>query len=140
MEAIHPEDVVRGQYDGYREEAGVDDDSQTETFIAARITIENWRWTGVPFFLRTGKRLAQQQRLLTIAFREPPRRMFKVTDALVEDFGPDHITFDLSDPGGISASFLAKSPGPARASDKHACTSPPRRHSAPQACFSPTSA
>jgi glucose-6-phosphate 1-dehydrogenase len=112
MEAIRPEDVVRGQYDGYREEAGVDEDSQTETFVAARVTIENWRWTGVPFFLRTGKRLTEQQRLLTIVFREPPRRMFEVTEALVEDFGPDHITFNLSDPGGIAASFLAKVPGP----------------------------
>ncbi len=112
MEAIRPEDVVRGQYDGYREEAGVDDDSQTETFVAARVRIENWRWTGVPFFLRTGKRLADQQRLLTIVFRKPPRRMFEVTEALVEDFGPNHLTFDLGDPGGISASFLAKVPGP----------------------------
>jgi len=112
MEVVRPEDVVRGQYDGYRAEEGVDDDSETETFIAARVSIENWRWTGVPFFLRTGKRLAEGRRLLTIAFRKPPRRMFDVTEALVEHFGPDHLTFDLSDPGGISASFLAKVPGP----------------------------
>ena len=112
MEPILPEHVVRGQYRGYRAEEGVGDASETETFIAARVTIENWRWTGVPFFLRTGKRMAEQRRLLTIVFRSPPRRMFDVADALVEDFGPDHITFDLGDPGGISASFLAKVPGP----------------------------
>jgi glucose-6-phosphate 1-dehydrogenase len=109
---IRPEDTVRGQYDGYRDEPGVDEDSQTETFVAARVFVENWRWTGVPFFLRTGKRMAEQKRLLTVAFREPPRRMFEVTNALVEDFGPDHLTFDLGDPGGIAASFLAKVPGP----------------------------
>jgi len=83
-----------------------------QTFIAARVTIESWRWTGVPFFLRTGKCLADQRRLLTIIFRRPPRRMFDIVDALVEDFGPDHLTIDLSDPGGIAASFLAKVPGP----------------------------
>jgi glucose-6-phosphate 1-dehydrogenase len=76
------------------------------------VRIDNWRWTGVPFFLRTGKRMAEQRRLLTIVFRQPPRRMFEVTEALVEEFGPDHLTYDLGDDGGISASFLAKVPGP----------------------------
>ena len=69
--------VIRGQYAGYREGEGVDPDSQTETFIALRAEIDNWRWSGVPFFLRTGKRMGEQRRLLTIAFREPPRRMFR---------------------------------------------------------------
>jgi glucose-6-phosphate 1-dehydrogenase len=109
---IAPDCVIRGQYSGYREEPGVDAASQTETFIALRASIENWRWTGVPFFLRTGKRLAEQRRLLTIAFREPPRRMFRQARAFVEDYGPDHISFDLGDPGGITTSFLAKVPGP----------------------------
>ena len=74
---IDPADVIRGQYAGYREGPGVDAASQTETFIALRAGIDNWRWSGVPFFLRTGKRLGEQRRLLTIAFREPPRRMFR---------------------------------------------------------------
>ena len=112
MSPIEPHHVVRGQYQGYRDEPGVADDSQTETLIALKVEIDNWRWSGVPFFLRTGKRMAEQRRMMTIAFREPPRRMFDVADALVEDFGPDHITFDLSDEGGIAASFLAKVPGP----------------------------
>jgi len=112
IEPILPEHTIRGQYTGYRDQDGVSPDSETETFIAARLTIENWRWTGVPFYLRTGKRLADQRRLLTIVFRRPPRRMFDIADALVEDFGPDHLTFDLGDPGGISTSFLAKVPGP----------------------------
>ena len=109
---IDPDDVIRGQYGGYREGPGVDAASQTETFIALRACIDNWRWSGVPFFLRTGKRLGEQRRLLTIAFREPPRRMFRAAHAFVEDYGPDHISFDLGDPGGITTRFLAKVPGP----------------------------
>jgi glucose-6-phosphate 1-dehydrogenase len=109
---IDPDCVIRGQYAGYRDGDGVAPDSQTETFIAMRASIDNWRWHGVPFFLRTGKQLGEQRRLLTIAFREPPRRMFRDAGAFVEDYGPDHISFDLGDPGGITASFLAKVPGP----------------------------
>jgi glucose-6-phosphate 1-dehydrogenase len=112
VSAIDPANVIRGQYAGYREGAGVHDASQTETFIALRAGIDNWRWSGVPFFLRTGKRLGEQRRLLTIAFREPPRRMFREARAFVEDYGPDHISFDLGDPGGITTRFLAKVPGP----------------------------
>lgn len=109
---IDPDCVIRGQYAGYRDGPGVAPDSRTETFVALRARIENWRWSGVPFFLRTGKRLAEQRRLLTIAFREPPRRMFRAAGAFVEDYGPDHISFDLGNPGGIITSFLAKVPGP----------------------------
>ena len=83
-------------------------DSQTETFVAARVSIDNWRWAGVPFYLRTGKRLAEGRRVVTIAFRDPPRRMFNSSNG----FGPNEIVFDLGDPGGISTSFLAKVPGP----------------------------
>ncbi len=112
VKPIDPDCVIRGQYAGYRDGAGVAVDSRTETFIALRAGIDNWRWAGVPFFLRTGKRLGEQRRLLTIAFREPPRRMFRAVRAFVEDFGPDHISFDLGNPGGIITSFLAKVPGP----------------------------
>ncbi len=112
VKPIDPDYVIRGQYAGYRDGAGVALDSRTETFIALRAGIDNWRWAGVPFFLRTGKRLGEQRRLLTIAFREPPRRMFRAVRAFVEDFGPDHISFDLGNPGGIITSFLAKVPGP----------------------------
>src|SRR3954447_25626114 len=112
VKRIDPDCVIRGQYAGYREGPGVAPDSRTETFIALRTGIDNWRWSGVPFFLRTGKRLGEQRRLLTIAFREPPRRMFRAAGAFVEDYGPDHISFDLGNPGGITTSFLAKVPGP----------------------------
>ncbi len=73
---IDPDNVVRGQYIGYRKEKGVDPESDTETFIALKCRIDNWRWAGVPFYLRTGKRMAQGQRIISIAFKEPPRSMF----------------------------------------------------------------
>ena len=76
MLPIEPADVVRGQYAGYRDEPGVSPDSDTETFIALRCEIDNWRWAGVPFFLRTGKRMAEGARIISIAFREPPKSMF----------------------------------------------------------------
>ena len=73
---IEPSDVVRGQYSGYRDEQGMAPDSETETFIALRCHIDNWRWAGVPFYLRTGKRMAEGARIISIAFREPPKSMF----------------------------------------------------------------
>jgi glucose-6-phosphate 1-dehydrogenase len=113
MPPLDPAGVVRGQYDGYRDEPGVADDSDTETFVALRAFVDNWRWAGVPFYLRTGKRLADSRRLLTIAFTQPPLRMFPLDCRHVaEKFGFDHLTFDLGDPGSIAASFLAKVPGP----------------------------
>jgi glucose-6-phosphate 1-dehydrogenase len=113
MKVLVPDDVVRGQYVGYREEEGVAPDSDTETFVALRAFVDNWRWEGVPFFLRSGKRLAETRHLLTVAFSEPPRRMFPIDCSQVaEEFGHDHLTFELGDPGSISASFLAKVPGP----------------------------
>ena len=113
MPPLEPRDVVRGQYEGYREEDGVGPDSEAETFVALRAFVDNWRWADVPFYLRTGKRLADSRHLLTIAFNEPPRRMFPLDCRHVaEAFGWDHLTFELGDPGTISASFLAKVPGP----------------------------
>ena len=73
---IDPAHVVRGQFIGYRKEEGVDPESDTETFIALKCFIDNWRWAGVPFYLRTGKRMAEGQRIISIAFREPPKSMF----------------------------------------------------------------
>jgi glucose-6-phosphate 1-dehydrogenase len=113
MATVRPEDVVRGQYEGYRQEPDVAPDSDTETFVAVRAEVDNWRWAGVPFFLRTGKCLAESKHLVTIAFNQPPRRMFPIDGHFsAESFGHDHLTFELGDPGSISASFLAKVPGP----------------------------
>jgi len=104
-------DVVRGQYEGYRAEPGVAPDSQTETMVALRCYVDNWRWSGVPFFLRTGKRLAEGARIISIAFREPPKSMFPRTSG-VGEFGPDHLTFDLDEASRLSLSFYGKRPGP----------------------------
>jgi glucose-6-phosphate 1-dehydrogenase len=113
MSPLDPAGVVRGQYDGYRDEKGVAPDSDTETLVALRAFVDNWRWDGVPFYLRSGKRLAEDRHLLTIAFSQPPRRMFPLDcEQVAESFGHDHLTFELGDPGSISASFLAKVPGP----------------------------
>ena len=106
--------MVRGQYTGYRSEEGVDPESETETFIALKCSIDNWRWAGVPFYLRTGKRLAEGQRIISIAFREPPKSMFPA-DSGVGAQGPDHLTFDLADASKMSLSFYGKRPGPRHA-------------------------
>jgi glucose-6-phosphate 1-dehydrogenase len=113
MPPLDPAAAVRGQYAGYRDEDGVAADSGTETFVALRAFVDNWRWDGVPFYLRSGKRMAENRHVLTVAFRQPPRRMFPLDCAeIAESFGHDHLTFELGDPGSISASFLAKVPGP----------------------------
>ena len=108
---------MRGQYTGYRSEEGVDPESDTETFIALKCSIDNWRWAGVPFFLRTGKRLAEGQRIISIAFREPPKSMFPVGSGVGAQ-GPDHLTFDLADASKMSLSFYGKRPGPGMRLDK----------------------
>ncbi len=117
MLPIQPDDVVRGQYAEYRDVEGVDPESETETFIALRCLIDNWRWADVPFYLRTGKRLAEGQRIISIAFREPPKSMFPA-DSGVGAHGPDHLTFDLSDVSKMSLSFYGKRPGPGMRLDK----------------------
>lgn len=111
MLPLDPHDVVRGQYDGYRNEEGVDPDSETETFIALKCYVDNWRWADVPFYLRTGKKLAEGQRIISIAFKEPPKSMFPEGSGIGED-GPDHLTFDLADKSKMSLSFYGKRPGP----------------------------
>ena len=111
MQPIESHNVVRGQYLGYRELDEVSDDSDTETFIALKVEIDNWRWAGVPFFLRTGKKLAEGARIISIAFKEPPRTMFPQGSG-VGAAGPDHLTFDLADQSRMSLSFYGKRPGP----------------------------
>lgn len=109
--AIDPANVVRGQYDGYREEPGVAPDSQTETFIAMRVEIENSRWKGVPFYLRTGKCLAESRQVITIGLHEPPMSMFP-TDVDDPHLRRNKIIIDFADPGAIHTHILTKQPGP----------------------------
>jgi glucose-6-phosphate 1-dehydrogenase len=103
--------VVRGQYEGYRDIPGVAPDSDTETLVALRCEVDNWRWAGVPFFLRTGKKMGSGERIISIAFRAPPRSMFPEGSG-VGTKGPDHLTFDLADSSKLSLSFYGKKPGP----------------------------
>ena len=117
MVPIEPVHVVRGQYSGYRSEEGVAAESDTETFIALKCSIDNWRWAGVPFFLRTGKRMGAGQRIISIAFREPPKSMFPAGSGVGAQ-GPDHLTFDLADISKMSLSFYGKRPGPGMKLDK----------------------
>jgi glucose-6-phosphate 1-dehydrogenase len=117
LRPIEPAHVVRGQYIGYLDEAGVRPHSETETFIALKCEIDNWRWAGVPFYLRTGKRMAEGARVISIAFREPPKSMFPAGSG-VGAHGPDHLTFDLADASKLSLSFYGKRPGKGMTLDK----------------------
>ena len=117
MRPLDTSQVVRGQYEGYRDIPGVDPDSQTETFIALKCEIDNWRWAGVPFYLRTGKQMAEGDRIISIAFREPPKSMFPEGSGIGAS-GPDHLTFDLADASKLSLSFYGKRPGPGMKLDK----------------------
>lgn len=117
MLPIKTSNVVRGQYNGYRQEEGVSKDSDTETFIALKVGVDNWRWAGVPIYLRTGKKMAEGIRIISIAFKEAPRTMFPPGSG-VGTQGPDHLTFDLADNSKVSLSFYGKRPGPGMKLDK----------------------
>jgi glucose-6-phosphate 1-dehydrogenase len=113
------QDVIRGQYGpgeiagekvaGYREEPGVSDDSKTETFVAAKLYIDNWRWQGVPFYLRTGKRLARKDTEVSIIFKKVPHSMF--VSAGLDDMPPNVLVLQIQPEEGISLRFQAKRPG-----------------------------
>ena len=115
FEALKPIDtghVVRGQYRGYRSEPSVSTDSDTETMVALRAEVENWRWHGVPFFLRSGKSMGAAGQVVTLGFHEPPLRMFHAHRHDVPTGRLNEIVIDFADPGSISINFLAKVPGP----------------------------
>jgi glucose-6-phosphate 1-dehydrogenase len=105
-----PRRVVRGQYRGYRQEPGVSDESTVETFSAMQLDVDNWRWAGVPFYLRTGKALKAKVSEITLKFRKVPFNVFKGTE--VELSKRDHLTIRIQPNEGISLAFNAKQPGP----------------------------
>jgi glucose-6-phosphate 1-dehydrogenase len=107
---IVPESVVRGQYTGYRDEPGVEPDSTTETFSAMQLGVDNWRWAGVPFFLRTGKGLASKVSEITLKFRKVPFNVFRGSE--MELPMRDHLTIRIQPNEGITIAFNAKRPGP----------------------------
>ncbi|MFM0592368.1 glucose-6-phosphate dehydrogenase [Paraburkholderia dilworthii] len=119
MHAIQPltaDDVVFGQYEkgppgvGYREEPDVAPDSTTETYAAARVFVENWRWAGVPFYLRTGKRLAARRTEISVQLKPVPFRLFR--DTPVDALTPNVLTLRIDPAHGTSFDFNVKTPGP----------------------------
>jgi len=102
--------TVRGQYDGYVKEANVSPSSRTETFAAMRLFIDNWRWAGVPFYLRTGKRMPRRSTLIAVQFKRAPFALFRQTP--VECLDPNVLCLRIQPDEGISLSFHAKQPGP----------------------------
>jgi glucose-6-phosphate 1-dehydrogenase len=115
FDALKPLDVrhvVRGQYSGYLSEPGVPASSDTETMIALRAEVDNWRWHGVPFFLRSGKAMATSRQTVTLGFHEPPLRMFRAHRSDTPMGRVNEVIIDFADPGSITIDFLAKKPGP----------------------------
>jgi glucose-6-phosphate 1-dehydrogenase len=126
FKAVHPlalGDVVRGQYDSgaiagqavpaYRSEKNVAPDSNIETFVAARVLIDNWRWAGVPFYLRTGKRLGTRSTEIAIRFKRAPYALFRETP--VEELDADWLILRVQPDESIRLRFNAKRPGPTMA-------------------------
>ncbi len=119
MRPLNPARTVRGQYaagtvegeavPGYREEAGVAPGSATETFFAAQLEIDSWRWAGVPIFIRTGKRLPRRATEVTIMFRDVPLCFFEGTG--VAELPSNHLVMRIQPDEGVSLVFVAKEPG-----------------------------
>ena len=101
---IKSDDVIRGQYVGYLEEDGVKDQSDTETFVAMKIFIDNWRWAGVPIYMRTGKKMPETVLEVLVEFKKPPRELFGRGN-------PNAVRFRLGAKDGVDISLLAKKPG-----------------------------
>ena len=127
IQAIHPidpahalTDAVRGQYDAgtvlgkqvraYRQEPDVAPNSTTETFVACKLKIDNWRWAGVPFYLRTGKYLKRRSTEIAIRFHQAPYALFRGTN--VERMNPNWMILRIQPDEGIALEFAAKHPGP----------------------------
>jgi glucose-6-phosphate 1-dehydrogenase len=121
IEPIPVEDTVRGQYGpgtvdgekviGYREEERVDPNSTTETYAAMKLQIENWRWAGVPIYIRAAKRLAKRVTEVTVTFKQPPMHLFKSNNPTAQ-IQPNVLKLRIQPDDGISLEFGAKIPGP----------------------------
>ncbi|MGN6431172.1 MAG: glucose-6-phosphate dehydrogenase [Gaiellaceae bacterium] len=114
-----PRDVVRGQYGrgyvegeevpGYREEPGIDPNSMTETYVAAKLFVDNWRWAGTPFYVRTGKRLARRETTIAIEFKRAPHPPFE--ELAAEGLQPNVLLINIQPDEGVSLAIGAKVPG-----------------------------
>jgi glucose-6-phosphate 1-dehydrogenase len=107
MRPLDPAEVVRGQFRGYRREAGVAADSQVETFAAVRLHIDSWRWAGVPFYIRAGKHLPVTATEVLVELKRPPVSLFADCEAA----RPNHFRFRLSPQVVLSLGARAKTPG-----------------------------
>jgi glucose-6-phosphate 1-dehydrogenase len=101
---IKADDVIRGQYVGYLDEEGVAANSDTETFVAMKVFIDNWRWAGVPIYMRTGKKMPETVLEVLVEFKKPPRELFGRGN-------PNAVRFRLGAKDGVDISLLAKKPG-----------------------------
>jgi glucose-6-phosphate 1-dehydrogenase len=106
MRTLEPEDVVRGQYEGYRKETDVSPTSNVETYAAVRLHADSWRWAGVPFFIRAGKCLPVKATEVFVWLKQPPQRVFQQADA-----PPNYIRFRLSPDVVIEVTAQTKRPG-----------------------------
>ncbi|MDA8102345.1 MAG: glucose-6-phosphate dehydrogenase [Nitrospiraceae bacterium] len=109
MRAPKPGHLVRGQYEGYRSEVGVDPHSATETYVALRTQIDNWRWAGVPFLIRTGKHLNATSTEAVVRFKEPPSRLFG--EASAASLLPNELRFEMKPSERITLRLQVKTPG-----------------------------
>jgi len=120
---IAPEDSVRGQYTAgkvegrdviaYRDSKGVDPDSHTETYAALKLHVDNWRWSGVPFYLRTGKSLGGRRTEVVVVFKKPPLDMFDRSGAGMEALSANRLVLNIQPEEGLTVEMVAKHPGPA---------------------------
>jgi len=101
---INKTDVIRGQFDGYLDEEGVAENSDTETFVAMKLFIDNWRWAGVPIYLRTGKKMPETVLEVIVEFKQPPRALFGKANS-------NHVRFRLGAKDGVDIALQAKKPG-----------------------------
>jgi glucose-6-phosphate 1-dehydrogenase len=106
-----PDMAVRAQYEGYLDEPGVPPDSTTETYAALRLEVHSWRWAGVPFYVRTGKRLARKLTEIAVTLKPVPHLAFK-PDEGSEGVHPNVLVLVLQPNEGVSLSLVAKIPGP----------------------------
>lgn len=111
MQPVQAADLVRGQYVGYRTEAGVDPASQTETYAAMKLTIDSWRWAGVPFYVRAGKALHEDALEAVVEFKRPPQQYFANGEG-TRPPSPNIIRFCLGAEAGVDLRLHAKRPGP----------------------------
>jgi glucose-6-phosphate 1-dehydrogenase len=109
IRSVEPAQVVRGQFRGYTDEEGVEDDSDVETFVALRLEIDSWRWAGVPFLIRTGKHLPVTATEAVVEFNAPPRLLFAPKGSKPPH--PNHLRFRLGADDGVTLHLQTKAPG-----------------------------